>query len=64
MRGFRLVFWSTTMSKLIGIRVSKGIDEILDNMSRKLGKKKSVLVRELMEQRLYELSLISSKIKQ
>jgi len=52
------------MSKLIGIRVSKGIDEILDNMSRKLGKKKSVLVRELMEQRLYELSLISSKIKQ
>ncbi|MFH0860030.1 MAG: hypothetical protein V1921_02420 [Candidatus Altiarchaeota archaeon] len=52
------------MSKLIGIRVSGGIDDILESMANKLGKKKAVLVRELMEQRLYELSLVSRKIKQ
>ena len=51
------------MSKLIGIRVSEGIDDILEEMSVKLGKKKSVLVRELMEQRLFELSLVSRKLK-
>ncbi|MFH1789258.1 MAG: hypothetical protein ABH834_07745 [Candidatus Altiarchaeota archaeon] len=51
------------MSKLIGIRVSKGIDDILDDMSERLGKKKSVLARELMEQRLFDLSLVSTKLK-
>jgi predicted DNA-binding protein len=51
------------MGKLIGIRVSEGIDDILEEMSSKLGKKKSVLVRELMEQRLYDLSLVSTRLK-
>ncbi|MFH1835987.1 MAG: hypothetical protein ABH851_07350 [Methanobacteriota archaeon] len=51
------------MSKLIGIRVSAGIDDILDEISGKLGKKKSVLARELMEQRLFEMSLVSTKLK-
>ncbi len=51
------------MSKLIGIRVSKGIDEILEEAAGRLGKKKSVLARELMEQRLFELSLVSTKLK-
>ena len=52
------------MSKLIGIRVSEGIDEILEETAKKLGKKKSVLARELMEQKLYEMGLVSQKIKQ
>lgn len=52
------------MSKIIGLRVSSGIDDILEQMAKKLGKKKAVLARELMEQRLYELSLVSKKIKQ
>jgi predicted DNA-binding protein len=43
--------------------VSEGIDEILGEVSERLGKKKSVLARELMEQRLFELSLVSSRIK-
>ena len=51
------------MSKLIGIRVSEGIDDILTKAARRLGKKKSVLARELMEQKLYDMSLVSHKIK-
>lgn len=51
------------MSKLIGIRVSEGIDEILERMSASLGKKKSVLVRELMEQRLFDMGLVSDRIR-
>jgi len=52
------------MGKLIGIRVSSGIDDILEDISRKLGKKKSQVARELMEQRLHEMNLITTKIKQ
>lgn len=52
------------MTKLIGIRVSDGIDEILIQVAKKLGKKKSVLARELMEQKLYDLDLIAKKIKE
>ena len=50
-------------TKLIAIRVSEGIDEILEETARKLGKKKSVLARELMEDKLFDLSLITLKIK-
>ncbi len=51
------------MTKLIGIRVSDGIDDILTQVAKKLGKQKSVLAREFMEQRMYELGLIAKKIK-
>ena len=46
------------MSKQIRITVSDEIDKLLSKVAKKLGKKKSMLVRELMEQKLYDLQLI------
>jgi len=46
------------MSKQIRITVSDEIDRLLSKVSKKLGKKKSMLARELMEQKLYDLKLI------
>ena len=47
----------------IRITVSKEINELLEKAAKKLGKKKSMLARELMEQRLYELNLIQKNLK-
>ena len=46
------------MSRQIRITVSNQIDELLNKVSKKLGKKKSMLARELMEQKMYDLNLI------
>ncbi len=47
----------------IRITVSKEINSLLEDVSKKLGKKKSMLARELMEQRMYELNLIQKEFK-
>ena len=52
------------MSVQIRITVSTEIDKLLNSMAKKLGKKKSMLVRELMEQKLYDLDLIQQKFKE
>ncbi|MBW2980826.1 hypothetical protein KY360_05410 [Candidatus Woesearchaeota archaeon] len=49
------------MSVQIRITVSKEINELLEKVAKKLGKKKSMLARELMEQKLYDLELIQKK---
>ena len=46
------------MSKQIRITVSDEIDKLLSKVSKRLGKKKSMMARELMEQKLYDLQLI------
>jgi predicted DNA-binding protein len=46
------------MSKQIRITVSDEIDKLLSKVAKRLGKKKSMLARELMEQKLYDLNLI------
>jgi len=46
------------MSKQIRITVSDEIDKLLSKVAKRLGKKKSMLARELMEQKLYDLQLI------
>jgi predicted DNA-binding protein len=51
------------MSVQIRITVSKKIDDLLSKMSKKLGKKKSMLARELMEQKLYDLELIQKEFR-
>ena len=51
------------MSKTIHLRISNGIYEILEHASKTLDKPISTLARELMEQRLAEMSLVSSKLK-
>ena len=38
--------------------MSRQIDELLDKVAKKLGKKKSMLARELMEQKMYDLNLM------
>jgi len=48
----------------IRITVSSEINNLLDRVSNKLGKKKSMLARELMEQKLYDLELIQSQLKE
>ncbi|HII66199.1 TPA: hypothetical protein HA295_05495 [Candidatus Woesearchaeota archaeon] len=48
----------------IRITVSKEIDRLLEEVGKKLGKKKSMLARELMEQRMYELNLIQKEFKE
>ncbi len=50
------------MSVQIRITVSKEIDELLTKVAKKLGKKKSMLARELMEQKLYDLNVIQEKL--
>ena len=49
------------MSIQIRITVSKEINELLEKISNKLGKKKSMLSRELMEQKMYDLGLIQKE---
>jgi len=50
-------------SNQIRITVSKEIDDLLERAAKKLGKKKSMLARELMEQKLYDLNLIQKELK-
>ena len=52
------------MSIQIRITVSKEINELLEKVSKKLGKKKSMLARELMEQKLYDLNLIQRELNE
>ena len=52
------------MSIQIRITVSKEINDLLERVSKKLGKKKSMLARELMEQKLYDLELIQRELKE
>ena len=52
------------MSIQIRITVSKEIDELLEALAEKLGKKKSMLARELMEQKLYDLNIIQKKFEE
>lgn len=51
------------MSIQIRITVSKEINDLLERVSNKLGKKKSMLARELMEQKLYDLDLIQKELQ-
>ena len=46
------------MSKQIRITLSDEIDKLLSKVAKRLGKKKSMLARELMEQKMYDLELI------
>lgn len=50
------------MSTQIRITVSKEINELLERVGKKLGKKKSMLARELMEQKMYDLELIQKEL--
>ena len=50
------------MSIQIRITVSKEINDLLGRVSKKLGKKKSMLARELMEQKMYDLDLIQKEL--
>jgi predicted DNA-binding protein len=52
------------MGKQIRITVSKEIDELLSKIGKKLGKKKSMIARELMEQKLYDLELMQKKFEE
>jgi predicted DNA-binding protein len=47
----------------IRITVSPEINKLLESVAKKLGKKKSMLARELMEQRMYDLQLIQKEFK-
>jgi predicted DNA-binding protein len=47
----------------IRISVSPQINDILDRVAGKLGKNKSMLARELMEQKMYDLELIQRGLK-
>ncbi|MEA2038165.1 MAG: hypothetical protein U9O94_11765 [Nanoarchaeota archaeon] len=51
------------MSKQIRVTVSDEIDKLLSKIAKRLGKKKSMLVRELMEQKLYDLELIQKGLE-
>ena len=51
------------MSIQIRITVSKEINNLLERVAKKLGKKKSMLARELMEQKMYDLELIQKELK-
>ena len=52
------------MSTQIRITVSDEIDKLLSRVAKKLGKKKSMLARELMEQKMYDLSLIQKTLEE
>ena len=52
------------MSVQIRITVSKEINRLLERISKKLGKKKSMLARELMEQKLYDLEIIQDELRE
>ena len=51
------------MSKQVRITISDEIDKILSKAAKKLGKKKSMLARELMEQKMYDLKLIQKMLE-
>lgn len=51
------------MSIQIRITVSDEIDKLLSKVSKRLGKKKSMLSRELMEQKMYDLNLIQKGLE-
>ena len=53
----------SSQTEQIRITVSQEINDLLDRASKKLGKKKSMLARELMEQKLYDLNLIQKELK-
>ncbi|MBI2652279.1 hypothetical protein HYX00_02330 [Candidatus Woesearchaeota archaeon] len=52
------------MSIQIRITVSKEINDLLERVAKKLGKKKSMLAREHMEQKMYDLELIQKELKE
>jgi len=52
------------MSIQIRITVSREINDLLERVSKNLGKKKSMLARELMEQKMYDLELIQKELKE
>ena len=52
------------MSIQIRITVSREINELLERVAKKLGKKKSMFARELMEQKMYDLQLIQKGFKE
>ena len=52
------------MSIQIRITVSKEINDLLERVSKKLGKKKTMLARELMEQKMYDLELIQKELQE
>lgn len=47
----------------IRITVSPEINHLLEKVSDKLGKNKSMLARELMEQKMYDLDLIQRGLR-
>ena len=51
------------MSRQIRITVSNQIDDLLSRVAKKLGKKKSMLARELMEQKMYDLNLLQREFE-
>jgi predicted DNA-binding protein len=51
------------MPNQIRITVSDEIDDLLEKVAKKLGKKKSMLARELMEQKMYDLEIIQRGLK-
>jgi predicted DNA-binding protein len=54
----------TNNSIQVRITVSNEINQLLERAAKKLGKKKSMLARELMEQKLYDLNLIQKELKE
>ena len=52
------------MSIQIRITISKEINDLLERIAKRLGKKKSMLARELMEQKLYDLQLIQKELEE
>lgn len=51
------------MAVQIRITISNEIDDLLERVAKKLGKKKSTLARELMEQKMYDLQIIQKGLK-
>jgi len=51
------------MNIQIRITVTKEIDNLLEHSAKRLGKKKSTLARELMEQKFFELNLSRGESK-
>ena len=58
------VYIKVKMSIQIRITISKEINNLLERVSKKLGKKKSMLARELMEQKMYDLELIQKELQE
>lgn len=58
------VYLEVKVSIQIRLTVSKEINNLLERVSKKLGKKKSMLARELMEQKMYDLELIQKELNE